>query len=445
MPNNFNPKDPDNPYADYSVQQMYDFISGYTLTRDIGSQFEYSNFGVGLLGHVLTLRAGKSYEELVRARILDPLGMKETAVTLTPEMKAHLAIGHSAAGNPVANWDIPTLAGAGALRSTVNNMMTFLAANLGYTRTPLAQDMADEISIRRPTGQPGMEIAYNWLVQTKDGNSIIWHNGGTGGYSSYMGFDPKTRVGVVVLSNMSAPPGQDDLGRHLLDASYPLLQVKPPSEHTEISLDTKTFDRYVGVYQLNPNILLKVSRDGAAFYSQVGGQQKLQIFAESDHKFFIKVVDAQLTFDVDSQGAATQVTFRQNSRDTVAKRLTDAEAKSAQDAIDARNAEIANRAKEQKATPGSEAALRRTIQELQAGQPNYDLMAPAFADVTKQQLPQLKAALGQLGDLQSVSFKGVDPQGGADIYSVKFANASTECRIILGPDGKTAGMLFRPE
>jgi CubicO group peptidase (beta-lactamase class C family) len=74
MPNNFNPKDPDNPYADYSVQQMYDFISGYTLTRDIGSQFEYSNLGVGLLGHVLTLRAGKSYEELVRARILDPLG-----------------------------------------------------------------------------------------------------------------------------------------------------------------------------------------------------------------------------------------------------------------------------------------------------------------------------------------------------------------------------------
>jgi CubicO group peptidase (beta-lactamase class C family) len=444
MPANFNPRDPNNPYADYSVQQMYDFLSGYTLTRDIGSQYEYSNLGVGLLGHVLTLRASKSYEDLVRSRISDPLGMKDTRVTLTPEMKARLATGHNETGNPVANWDIPTLAGAGALRSTANDILTFLAANLGYTKTPLAQAMTDEISIRRPAG-PDMEIAYAWHIQTKDGNSIIWHNGGTGGHRTYMGFDPKSRVGVVVLSNISTPAGQDDIGRHLLNASYPLLPLKPPSEHTEITLDTKTFDRYVGSYQLAPTMLMAMSREGAVFYTQLTGQPKFQVFAESDRKFFLKVVDAQLTFDVDAQGVATQVTLHQNGRDTVAKRLTDAEAKSGQEAIDARNAEIAKRAKEQKPTPGAEAALRRTIQELQAGEPNYDLMVPAFADVTRQQLPQLKAALGQWGAVQSVTFKGVDPQGGADIYSVKFANASTEWRIVLTPDGKTAGMLFRPE
>jgi CubicO group peptidase (beta-lactamase class C family) len=444
MPTNFNPRDPDNPYADYSVQQMYDFLSGYRLTRDVGSQYEYSNLGVGLLGHVLTLRAGKSYEDLVRSRICDPLGMKDTRVTLTPEMKARLSTGHNETGNPVANWDIPTLAGAGALRSTANDILTFLAANLDYTKTPLAQAMTDEISIRRPAG-PDMEIAYAWHIQTKDGNSIIWHNGGTGGYRTYMGFDPKSRVGVVVLSNISTPAGPDDIGRHLLNASYQLLAVKPPSEHTEITLDTKTFDRYVGSYQMAPNILITMSRDGAVFYTQLTGQPKFPLFAESDRKFFLKVVDAQLTFDVDAQGVATQVTLHQNGRDIVAKRLTDAEARSAQEAIDARNAEIAKRAKEQKPTPGAEAALRRTIQELQAGAPNYDLMVPAFADVTRQQLPQLKAALGQWGEVQSVTFKGVDPQGGADIYSVKFANASTEWRIILTPDGKTAGMLFRPE
>ena len=445
MPGNFNPKDRENPYADYSVQQMYDFLSGYTLTRDIGSQFEYSNLGVGLLGHVLTLRAGKSYEELVRSRICDPLGMKDTRVTLTPDMKARLAVGHNEAGNPAANWDIPTLAGAGALRSTTNDMLIFLAANLGYTKTPLAQAMADEISIRRPTGQPGMEIAYNWLVQTKDGNSIIWHNGGTGGYRTYMGFDPKARVGVVVLSNIDTQAGPDDIGRHLLDASYPLVQVKPPSEHTEITLDTKTFDRYVGVYQLAPSMLLTMSRDGATLYTQLTGQPKFPVFAESDHKFFLKVVDAQLTFDVDAQGAPTQVTLHQNGRDTVAKRLTDAEAKSAQEAIDVRNAEVAKRAKAQTPAPGTEAALRRTIKELQTGEPNYDLMVPAFAAVTRQQLPQMKAEIGQWGALQSVTFKRVDPQSGADVYSVKFANASSEWGIILSADGKTAGMIFRPE
>jgi CubicO group peptidase (beta-lactamase class C family) len=444
MPANFNPRDPNNPYADYSVQQMYDFLSGYTLTRDIGSQYEYSNLGVGLLGHVLTLRVGKSYEDLVRSRICDPLGMKDTRVTLTPEMKGRLATGHNETGNPVANWDIPTLAGAGALRSTANDILTFLAADLGYTKTPLSQAMTDEISIRRPAG-PDMEIAYAWHIQSKDGNSIVWHNGGTGGYRTYMGFDPKTRMGVVVLSNISTPAGQDDIGRHLLDASYPLLPIKPPSEHNEITLDTKTFDRYVGSYQMAPNVLMSVSRDGAVFYTQLTGQPKFPVFAESDRKFFLKVVDAQLTFDVDGQGVATQVTLHQNGRDTVAKRLTDAEAKSSQEGIDAQNAEIAKRAKEQKPTPGAEAALRRTIQELQAGEPNYDLMVPAFANVIRQSLPQLKARFGQWGAVQSVTFKGVDPQGGADIYSVKFANASTEWQITLAPDGKTAGMLYRPE
>ena len=87
MPNNFTPKDPDNPYADYTVQQMYDFLSGYKLTRDVGSQYEYSNLDVGLLGHVLSLRAGMSYEALVRSRICDPLGLKDTRVTLSDDQK----------------------------------------------------------------------------------------------------------------------------------------------------------------------------------------------------------------------------------------------------------------------------------------------------------------------------------------------------------------------
>src|SRR4029077_11336783 len=118
---------------------------------------------------------------LVRSRICEPLGMSSTRVTLSPEMKARLAIGHSPSLNPVPNWDISTLAGAGALRSSANDMLTFLAANLGYTKTPLAAAMAAELSIRRTTGSPEMEIAYAWHVQTKNGNSIIWHNGGTGG------------------------------------------------------------------------------------------------------------------------------------------------------------------------------------------------------------------------------------------------------------------------
>src|SRR5262245_28637790 len=108
LPTNFAPKDISNPYADYSVQQMYDFLSTYQLTRDIGSTWEYSNLGGGLLGHVLARRAGMDYEALVRARITGPLGMTHTSITLSPEMKARLAPGHTAALEPAANWDLPT-------------------------------------------------------------------------------------------------------------------------------------------------------------------------------------------------------------------------------------------------------------------------------------------------------------------------------------------------
>jgi serine-type D-Ala-D-Ala carboxypeptidase/endopeptidase len=319
MPTNFTPKDPANPYVDYSVEQLYQFLSSYQLTRDIGSQYEYSNLGGGLLGHVLARRAGMDYEALVRSRICDPLGMSSTRITLTPEMKARLAVGHNAALEPVESWDSPTLAGAGALRSTANDQLAFLAANLGYTKSPLAPAMAAMLKVRRPTGRPDLEIALGWHIFTTNGKEIVWHNGGTGGYRSFMGFDPKTRVGVVVLSNAAPTAGVDDIGRHLLDTGVPLM--KPPKEHKEVAVDTKLFDGYVGRYEFAPNIIMTVTRGGDHLFTQLTGQPKIEIFPESDRDYFVKVVDAQITFVTDGQGRATQLILHQGGLDQHAKRI----------------------------------------------------------------------------------------------------------------------------
>jgi serine-type D-Ala-D-Ala carboxypeptidase/endopeptidase len=233
LPTNLQIKDVNNPYENYSVEDLYKFLSSYQLTRDIGSQYEYSNLGGGLLGHGLALRAGMSYEALVRSRICDPLGMDSTRITLALEMKARLAVGHNPGLEAVENWDLPTLAGAGALRSSANDMLKFLAANLGYVKSPLAPAMAAMLKVRRPTGQPGLDIALGWHIFTTNGKQIVWHNGGTGGYRSFMGFDPKAGIGVVVLSNSFTTAGIDDIGRHLLDASAPL--AVPPKQHIAIS------------------------------------------------------------------------------------------------------------------------------------------------------------------------------------------------------------------
>jgi serine-type D-Ala-D-Ala carboxypeptidase/endopeptidase len=318
IPTNMTWKDPANPYADYSVELLYQFLSTYQLTRDIGSQYAYSNLGGGLLGHVLARRAGMDYETLVRSRICDPLGMNSTRITLSPEMKARLAVGHNQGLESVENWDLPTLAGAGALRSTANDMLTFLAANLGYVKSPLAPAMAAMLKVRRPTGQPGLEVALGWHIWTANGKEIVWHNGGTGGYRSFIGFDPKARIGVVALSNTFTAVGVDDIGRHLLDASVPL--AKPPKEHRQVMVDPKLFDGYVGNYQLAPNFMIAITRDGDHLFAQATGQPKFEIFPEGEKDYFLRVVDAQITFVTDASGRATELILHQNGLDQHAKR-----------------------------------------------------------------------------------------------------------------------------
>jgi serine-type D-Ala-D-Ala carboxypeptidase/endopeptidase len=239
MPANFVPKDAANPYADYNQELLRQFLSGYALSRDIGSVYEYSNIGAGMLGFALTRKAGRGmdYEMLVRDRITAPrlLDMPDTRVTLTDSMKARLATGHNALLWPVANWDFPPatcmFVGAGGLRSTVNDLLKFLAANLGLTETPLAPAMASMIANPRPTGRPNVAIGLGWHITTSPGSrQIVWHNGGTGGYRSFIGFDQKARIGVVVLSNTNTQTGVDDIGMHLIDSTMPLTVTKtaPP-------------------------------------------------------------------------------------------------------------------------------------------------------------------------------------------------------------------------
>lgn len=308
LPNNLKPADMRNPYADYSVQQLYAFLSSYELPRDIGAQFEYSNLGVGLLGHVLSLRAGKSYEALVTERILGPLKMNDTHIVFTPEMREHLATGHDATGVVVANWDLPTLAGAGALRSTANDMAKFLAANLDSTSGPVGRALATaHVPLRDADRQ--MRIGLAWLTINPFGTPIVWHNGQTGGYHSFIGFDPAKARGVVILTNQGA--SIDDIGLHLLDDRFPVTTVTAPRDRKEVTVSAAILDAYVGVYQLAPEFEIAITKEGASLFAQATAQPKFPIFAESETEFFFKVVDAQISFVKDSSGKVNQIILHQ--------------------------------------------------------------------------------------------------------------------------------------
>jgi serine-type D-Ala-D-Ala carboxypeptidase/endopeptidase len=218
-PDNMKPVDPNNPYSDYTIDQLYDFLSHYQLTCDIGEKFEYSNLGFGLLGHILCLKTGLDYETLVHRYICDPLKMGSTVIKLTPEFKSRMATGHDKTGTPVENWDLSTLAGAGALCSSANDMLIYVRANLGLIKTNLLQVM-QQTHITLVLGTPHNNIGMAWLISRPLADKIIWHNGGTGGFQTFIGFDEERKIGVVVLSNSANQI--DDLGFHFLDSRIPV-------------------------------------------------------------------------------------------------------------------------------------------------------------------------------------------------------------------------------
>jgi D-alanyl-D-alanine-carboxypeptidase/D-alanyl-D-alanine-endopeptidase len=320
MPTNFAPKDQTNPYADYTEQQAIDFVSSYQLTRDVGAKYEYSNLGMGLLGIALVRREGTSYEALVRKHVLDPLGMSDTRVVFTPSMRERLALGHSEGGEVVSNWDIPGLAGAGALRSTVNDMLKYLAANVDPAHSPIAAALEMAHVKRHGTDNPNLSLGLAWhILATPSGNSITWHNGGTGGYRTFIGFDPARHAGVVVLSNSNT--SVDDIGMHFVDPRMPLAPAPVKVTHTEITLAPTVLDRYVGEYELAPNFHIVVTREGNALYGQPTGQDKVQLFAEKEDGFFLKVVEAQIVFTKDSSGNVTGLVLKQNGQESPGKKV----------------------------------------------------------------------------------------------------------------------------
>lgn len=221
MPLNFTPSNPNNPYADYSLDQMYEFVSNYEPIREVGSEYEYSNLAQGLLGNILAMNKKTTYEDLTVETIANPLDMPDTRIEFTTRMKENLAFGHRGQ-QIVENWDIPSLAGAGAIRSSTADMAKFVSANLGFIVTPLVDAMHLSHRIRHDMAD-GMRVGMGWHIREGSRGDIIWHNGGTGGYRTFVGFVKETGKGVVLLTNSTA--GADDIGFYLLD---PALELAKP-------------------------------------------------------------------------------------------------------------------------------------------------------------------------------------------------------------------------
>ncbi len=209
MPDNWKPADILQPYVDYAEDKLYAFLSEYKLPRAPGATYDYSNYATALLGHVLAKKADTSYEKLLRERLLAPLGMSATHIVSTPAQMDTAAQGSTSVRSlivrknldPRAMWDFDVFQPAGAVRSNIEDMAKFLKASMSPPASPLGDAM-------RLAQQPHfkvndqLSVGLNWhILSLPKKPAITWHNGQTGGYHSFLGFDPKSRSGIVVLCN----------------------------------------------------------------------------------------------------------------------------------------------------------------------------------------------------------------------------------------------------
>jgi D-alanyl-D-alanine-carboxypeptidase/D-alanyl-D-alanine-endopeptidase len=302
LPTNLDLSRTNDPYATYTVADMYAFLSHYKLTRDPGARFEYSNYGVALLGQALANRAHLTYAELLRERVLVPLGMNDTTIVLSSEQRTRFAAGGTIDGDPATPWTIAlAIAPAGGIHSTLADMLKYLRCNMG--RGPLAKAC---LFAQQPRDTfPGNHIGLVWW--TGDLRHIVHHGGDTAGYHASIAIAPDHTRGVVVLA--SGGMGVDDVAGHVLDATVPL-DTLPPS----IAVDSATLDSYVGVYRSKDGSdSFAITRSGDHLVAQYAKQDPFRVYASAPDTFYPRVVAATMHF-VRTGNVVSALVFKQDGQ-----------------------------------------------------------------------------------------------------------------------------------
>jgi CubicO group peptidase (beta-lactamase class C family) len=278
-----------------------------------GEKWSYSNSGYVLLGYLVEKISGQSYAVFVEENIFKPLGMADSGYDSNSAVILHRASGYSPSpGGPVnAGYiDMTIPFSAGALYSTTPDLLRWEQGLFGGKVLSAA-------SLKKMTTPFKQDYACGLMVITAKGRTMIEHGGGIEGFNTDMAYYPDDKLTVIVLSNLNGgAPGP--IAAKLAAVAHGE-KVVLQSERKQIEVPPSVLEKYVGSYALAPGIFITMTVDGGHFFTQLTGQPKFEVFAETEKDFFLKVVDAQLTFETD-QGKVTDVILHQNGRDQTAKR-----------------------------------------------------------------------------------------------------------------------------
>jgi serine-type D-Ala-D-Ala carboxypeptidase/endopeptidase len=289
--------------ARVTTADLYQALASPGIATNLSRRgnWSYSNYGYWLLGEALASRNGSTFEQLLSARVIQPLGLSSTAMTVSPELQRRVAPGHDAnlSVSPAVS-SVPALRlmpSAGSLVSTTNDLLTMLSVALGERSSPLSPALTSMLTTERPTDRPGQTQALGWMVLGDANDRLVVHDGGTLGYASAIAWSPSTRIGAIVLSNHVVPVS--DIARHLVKSELPLA-APTVTRRTEIALDPATLEDYTGRFEASGEGIFTIAREGDHLTVQVPeswGLPVLRLRPESPADFFVMELPLRVSFE----------------------------------------------------------------------------------------------------------------------------------------------------
>ena len=314
LPANISPADSLNPYADYVQSDLHAFLRSFN-PDSLSSEHAYSNLGVGLLGSIAADVAEMEYPIAINDYIFEPLGMSRSFASHPQQTDSNMALGYSN-GAVVPAWTFEALAGAGAIVSTANDLMQLIRANCEDD----SSDMHKAI-VATQQAQEVADMALAWHTRSdSDGNTVYWHNGGTGGYASFLAVNPMKSQGWLILTASTEYAWVTELGLSLF---------APPERVEQVDLFP-----YTGVFQLAPTFFLTFSERDGQLFGQATGQAEFPLTHEGKHEFHFANAQIQVTFQTPSDGVSSEIEFVQAGQSINAPRVEDKYGTTAREEID---------------------------------------------------------------------------------------------------------------
>ncbi len=310
MPLNIKPADPANPFADYDRELLNQYLLKAKPARKPGEGYEYSNLAAGLLGDLLARQAGVNYETLLNQKLTEPLKLTDTGITLSTEQAQRFAPPHNAAMLPDKAWDFDSLAGCGAIRSNVHDMLLFAKASLDPPDGEVGKAIDLAWKQHKPSEDGHLAMGLGWMIAGD--RTTRWHNGQTGGYQSMLLINRPLKSATVLLCN-TAGSGVDGLAEQIFQTIVGL-NVQPKNFEKEFEVDPKVAQRLAGKYELAPGVVVTIQIKKGRMMAQLTGQQFLAVIPKSETEWKFQLVDATLKFELPKTGNSTKVTLHQAGR-----------------------------------------------------------------------------------------------------------------------------------